>query len=389
MAQDALLLLENDQALALSPDGDSLVVFDPDTGAGAECCCGGSGSGPCCKTEGTYACLYTNALHSNPTTPCGKRTEVRITGTLKENITEYTPGAGLDDDKVRRTYAQKIVSTLGAFWELSDQKDPICRTTGGFLVPNTRVSTGKETLPGFGYSESWSITKTDAAFDYWGRSYINAGGDGAAPCRWDSLGNLYGGGPPGAAGMCGAGIKTVNGGTQTGANIDPGAPVVGFFDAAYVDTHCSGTATVNGRDGNGWGPVSTASYTASASATGGSFVGSLSVTTYSNNGRGGIFVSSERTVTVSVQWSVVVTLCDSGPTFPGCAEFAAAWLAGGAMADLNGDGFVNGDDYDLFAATHPECNGVINPGVQKQVNDLRAINRPVRFGTPASILGIA
>lgn len=55
MPNDALLIGE-DGALSIHPDGDALIVFDSETGAGAECCCGESPcpgcSGDCCFNTG-------------------------------------------------------------------------------------------------------------------------------------------------------------------------------------------------------------------------------------------------------------------------------------------------------------------------------------------------
>lgn len=53
MADKALLLMGDapaDRYLALQPDGAGVVVFDPATGAGAECCCGGTAD--CCMFDG-------------------------------------------------------------------------------------------------------------------------------------------------------------------------------------------------------------------------------------------------------------------------------------------------------------------------------------------------
>jgi len=389
MAQDALLLLEDEQALALHPDGDGLVVFDGQTGEGAECCCGGA-LGACCTTTGFIECTTPRA--TSPTTKCGRRVDLQLSGTLTHD-SRFLPRSG----SPVIVYRNQVSANLSVYWKLADEtgQDPTCGTLIGYNGASTRTSVGENNG-----GDAWNFTKADTTF-LTGLPTLNRGWSRTftpepylAPCQWSAF--AVGGGPsqlpPGAAvvlfdpaAIVKNGNPTVGFDASTGINTSES-----WFPGSVLGVECNGTRSKTLRPGFSNEQQADLTWSASSGASGGSFSLSFSLRT----GRADRDHDVESWV-MSGTWSMAVTLCigdgSSGAGWPGCEAFRAAFIAGDAAADIDGDGFVTGKDFDLVLAEHPECGGFADSGsIGALVNRLRAQRRPAVRGaaSAAALLGL-
>ena len=78
--------------------------------------------------------------------------------------------------------------------------------------------------------------------------------------------------------------------------------------------------------------------------------------------------------------SATVGTCGGALTSSRCAEFFAAFIAGDAIADINGDGLLDGDDFRAFVEANPECVDLAPPALVRAASEARASVRPARRG---------
>lgn len=116
-------LLYIDRRLAYDESSRRLIVFDSETGAGAECCCGGS-SEPCddsdCCTEcGASFCTLRSWIADPYTDPRvvrswhGTQVVMSLTGTLSTTYNEYHSSGSL-----LRGYSNSVSTSLTATWRI-------------------------------------------------------------------------------------------------------------------------------------------------------------------------------------------------------------------------------------------------------------------------------
>lgn len=372
MAQDALLLLEDDQALALHPDGDGLVVFDPETGQGAECCCEPTEPNPCCETVQTaaYGPIIPTSCAGGACVQCigsWDRIDIQMTGTATRFHKNDDGSGGSVFPIYRVTYAV----SHGIFFELDrvppgDPNFP-CVQRQGYSGANSRSYV--ETLngnPRFDHAEAHRIDEGPLAFsEILGHDFEHNFSVRTA-MAWAVWG------PNQLTGFAFNSILRKPNDTGT-----PG-PYYGHIQAdTQIDLNGN---LVTGKTGNQsktlpGGATRSLKWSATNDCSGGSC--HLEYHDLGPSG-GPAGKRSQNDVVFDLTWTFTLRDCGTGGTFPGCAAYIAAWLAGDAAADYNGDGFVNGDDYDAFSADHPECLDVVQPSQRDAVNRLRGVNRPAR-----------
>ncbi len=384
MAQDALLLLEDEQALAIHPDGDGLVVFDGQTGEGSECCCGGVGA--CCQLPDqgrSWASIY--ALSNPKDILCGptKRVDLSLTGRLIYHATNTYNGSD-------RTVTVDVSHSL--FWEV-DENDPSCVVRWGEVGKQSR---SWHHLWKFGTFVYRDVTITE---DH--RRFFPAGPLGHDDDEF-GIGGL-------AMWALFAEIPS-----QRGAVFD-----IAFDDVLTNETTSDGTGYQTWGRGYrltkmqspfGWSTkpineaagnftynknnrVASLAYQSTMTCDGGSHIGAFSDRITSDGGGGGPPTVSTETYDVTLMWSTKRTPCggSTGAPWPGCAAFLAAFIAGDPAADIDGDGFITGKDYDLVLDQHPECGSYANTGsFGALVQGLRIKRRDARRGalTAGALLGL-
>lgn len=394
--------LVKDRRLAVAPGTRRVVAFDSDTGAGSECCCGGVGA--CCATTGNTEC--TVPFPDSERIKCGRRVDLQLSGSLERRIVTRPWGA-----PEYTSYQQSATANLSVFWRLKDNTgdDPACLEVIGKSPASARSGSGTRTE--FGETTTWSLSKNDTTFltglptlsRGWSRS-IQQGGPGDpwsgfyAACGWSAFGLDHGintglSAPGAAVVMFDPAPVRVSGGEESvgfDATVALGLAEA-YFPGSVTGRECSGSGHVVKNAGFPYEREAFLSWSSTAGQSGGSFSLALSVRT-------NLFPTQSAPVTVetvemSGTWVLGRTLCDGDTDTPDqfeCSAFIAAWLAGDAAADVNGDGFVSGDDFDLVLAQHPECFAQISGLTMARVNQIRSFKRAARAGavTAGNLLGV-
>lgn len=354
MAADTLLFLPDDEALALLPDGDGLVVFDADSGSGAECCCGG---GACCDVEGWYGC-NADIPHAG-TLPKSDTAELHITASMRRRLWRsgnIGGGGGSDEERINTAEV-----ALGLWWKEIDENG--CTTTSGDVGPQSLH--GKEVYNGSTVFDRTTTSRRRLFDPHLGHGVTSA--TGYRVSQWPLWNKLYGAtdaeiGRMALGDVPGFGSSYTDWATywqRLRQRPDLGWP-------STLLNECAGNRvkTLNGT-------TYTMVWTTTLSASGGTFTG-----TYSSVLKPSGQVLQIEEMSVDIAWTIDVAC--GGTTsrgWPGCTAFIEAWIAGDAVADVNGDGFVSGDDYDLVLSAHPECFGQISSLYQSRVNRLRNVRR--------------
>lgn len=400
--------LVKDRRIAIAPGTRRVVVFDTTTGAGAECCCGGGTVSACCSTKGNTFCTIPHI--GAPLIKCGRRVDIAITGSMFHKIERKASSVS----PIYTEYQNTATGNLGAFWRLTDNTgdNPNCAETIGKVATSSRSATGFRGDAG-GQTVSWSLNKNDTTFMTglptlsrgWSRS-IQQGGPADpwnniyAACSWSAFAldhNLNSGqAPPGAAVVLfdPAPIKDTGGSETIGFDATLG---IGMAESIFPNTmygsECSGSRYELKNPGFLTERESSLSWSSSATQTGGSFSVQLSVRTGRLVGNPGTI--TYETFDFSGTWVLTRTLCagdsdSSGRSWPGCDSFVRSWLAGDAIADVNGDGVVDGDDYDAVMRAHPECVSTIDELTRARVVQIRNVRRPAVAGAvkPGDLLGL-
>lgn len=503
MAKDALLLLEDDKALAIHPDGDGMVLFDPDTGEGAECCCESCPpASNCCPS----ASCWQNAVAAGgcfPTqneghTSCGKQhgpIDYAFSGTIQAALPTrqtFDVGGGL------------------RFRVFAYQSFPVAISRTGVVIPRDAVhwpSQMTSTGTGTGFKEfscvdynfrigstptgqghnGAALMSTSYRFPFGTQAVLEdnllatytAGNDGAngdpnytqtaqfrlAVCatfvnRWNHVPayDLETNWPPKA--LFNRGTDPFEWGMAYG---DPAVNDAAIFDAqgvwvvSLVPYHLhpqvkdGATVVLGGMSYAALDPIigagaggmhntaklaaqqgvweTTNQYLAAVGGTGPTvWVGGSGVPAYSRapskhidgytNACGcitrlcGAFSSARKirrstlgspvdlpvqcdahtdySVAFDVAWgslskctpgaSAAVGECGAAMTASRCSEFFAAFAAGDAIADINGDGLLDGSDYRAFVDANPACLALAPPHLVRAASEARASVRTARRG---------
>jgi len=397
----ARALLVKDRRIAIAPGTRRVVVFNTDTGAGAECCCGGVSA--CCSTTGNTECTvpHPEAVRVK----CGRRVDLQLSGTLLRRIVTRPWGA-----PEYTSYQQSASANLAVFWRLKDDTgdDPACPEVIGKSPSSTRSGSGTRTE--FGQTTTWSLAKNDTTFltglptlsRGWSRSIKSGGGADDygyyAACAWSAFGLDHGinsglSAPGAAVVMFDPAPVRASGGEETvGFDATVALSIAdSYFPGSVWGRECAGSEYVLKNAGFQNEREASLSWSSSAGPSGGSFSFALSVRT--NKTPTPSAPVTLETVEMSGSWVLTRTLCDGdtdGPAAFECGAFVQAWLAGDAAADVNGDGFVSGDDFDLVLSEHPECFKQIGSVTMQRVNQIRAFRRAARTGavTAGNILGV-
>lgn len=388
MAQDALLLLEDEQALALHPEGDGLVVFDGQTGEGAECCCGGVGA--CCQTPEagrSWASVY--ALDNPKLVQCGptRRVDLAFSGKITANLTDTANG---------QNQTQTVDVSHAFFWEV-DENDPNCVVRWGEVGEQKRKWTDVRYAFTTKYKDV-TITETKRRrFPEFPYGHADEEGGIGGLAMWPLFNVIPSIGLFNFGSVWDLAFHDVL--TDLPLQAD-GTRYVAYDEQwRYLKLQAPfgwSTKPINEAAGaftyNQPGRVAALNYASSVTCDGGAHNGTFSDRITSNGGGGGGSTTRTITWTVSLAWTTQRTPCgSSGAGWPGCEAFRAAFIAGDAAADIDGDGFVTGKDFDLVLAEHPECGGFADSGsIGALVNRLRAQRRPAVRGaaSAAALLGI-
>lgn len=405
----ARALLVKDRRLAVDPSTRAVVAFDTTTGAGSECCCGGGTVSACCSTKGNTYCTVPQVPPVS-LVKCGRRVDITLTGTLTHKI-EKKNGSS---QPLWTEYQNTATGNLGAFWRLTDNtgNNPNCAETIGKVATSSRTGVGFRGTSA-GPTVTWNLTRNDTTFMTglptlfrgWSRS-IQAGGIGDvwnnvyAACSWNAFeldGSLSNGRhPPGAAVVLfdPCPIKDTGGNETVGFDATVGmSSADSIFPASIFGTSCSGSRYELKNQGFLNERESSLSWSSSATGSGGSFTFQLSV-------RSGLLAGNPNTITfetvdMSGSWILTRTLCAGDSDGVGglslCNSFLAAWLAGDAIADVDGDGYVTQDDYRLVMDANPECVAAGTELERARVVQFIGVRRPAVPGAleARGLLGLA
>lgn len=351
MAQDTLLILDQDGALALHPDGDGLVLFDPDTGAGAECCCGGAAE---CCFPGWYGC--NNLLPHLGDTIAANRAE--FTGTASFRYRDWSKDLGGGGGSPTERIDTGEVS-LSLYWQGYDPGGGAgCLVESGEL--GAQSLRGKQTLNGATlFDRTETFRRKVPASLHWGHAYPEVASYRIA--EWYLWPDVFGAKEGTASWLLLGEVPHSGVSYRNWAHLWQQLrqrPDLGWPNSLLKE--CSGNYSRTLA-----GTVYSMVYSGAVTAGGGNFGGTYRQTS----------ANSAIEMDISLSWSVTLSCGGRSDAWPGCAAFLAAWLAGDAVADVNRDGFVSGDDYDLVLAAHPECFGQISSLYQSRVNSLRNVRR--------------
>jgi len=377
VGKDALLIIGGDDpskpdALAIGPDG-NLIVFDPETGAGAECCCGGGEPNPCCVDTQIVAFgqPFPTTCTTGLCTVCTgnwDRIEIHMSGTASV-FAKNDDGSGSANFPI---YRVNYTVSHGIFYEVvpvpEGDPDFPCKQRQGYVGANERHYV--ETLnnaPRFDYTTPRRIDYGQLAFGEEPGQDFTRGFSSATltPLMWAAWG------PDQLTGFAFDSIERKPNDTGT-----PG-PYFGFLSP----TNDLNGQLVKGASGNqfkndGGGASRSMKWNAAHTCAG----GSAHWESHQIGPTGGpAGKRSQNDVVVDLTWTYVLRECGASAQ-PSCEAFIAAWLAGDNAADINGDGFLTGDDFDLFMDTRPDCRTVVTPSQLSAINRLRRMNRPARAG---------
>lgn len=514
MEPGALLLLEDDQALALDPSGEGMVAFDPDTGEGAECCCGqcaprstccqggdGVPGDPICgnglpssQRGGCFPTIRTGASSCNHFHgPVSYRFSGRVQTSYPTAQTVYQ-GGGATNQVLRRVFApisfdielakeglvlpndaavvasqMKVQGGLGVFtcqdYSFTANGNSTLQGQNGMNLPTlyplfgaqmiledvkladyTTGNDGKNGSPAYTtageiramvlatFVNAWQYRSVDAAHTIWppltyqaksgfnqvwnngyfpGSSALQFRDDGV----WQVSLAIY------HVSQRLTGEIKVPGHVVGG--IEPVISVGGFKKHASPYCAVSSFGPLMNGDTQ-WHYISasetsqTPQYSRGPSATVRGFVNSCGCVnrvcgtvdaalkfvkqpfSFIPPTTPAVEAPQDYEIKFDVTWlgtskcdasksdSSSAGTCDEPKAFD-CAAFLLAFIFGDSAADYNGDGFVNGDDYDAMTRDHPECQtstGVIG-SLNSRARSLRPLNRRAVRGAlrAADLLG--
>lgn len=313
----ARALLVKDRAIAVN--NRAVVVFDPETGAGAECCCEGEPPEPCddssCCTEcGASFCTHwqyiTNALTDPRVTRSwhGRNVTVAMSGTLSRTRTSYHPTTGA----ILSRYTNTITSSISGTWNIPNLS--LCDFRGT-SVTGTVQSVGSwsgslVTPSSWNYNnpEQWFFS--NGVFRWWSRG--SSSDIRKFPNSWTvfDTGFSY----PGVASIMFDQAKSKD---STGTMIDSfdftkfmiaqiSPTNVGFEYGAYPNfalANCSGNQTIHDVSD---GTTHTSAWSTSAGRNGGSFSATYDFLD-DNNGSGTTFEDSH--ASMSGSWTITRIAC--------------------------------------------------------------------------------
>lgn len=370
-------LLVKDRRLAVAPGTRRVVVFDTETGVGSECCCGGVPN-PCCVDTQIVAWgqPFPVTCTTGLCTVCTgnwDRIDIAMSGTATV-FNKQDDGSGNANFPIYRVTYEV---SHGIFYETvpvpEGDPDFPCKQRQGYSGGNSRAYV--ETLngaPRFNYTAPRRIDYGLLAFgEEPGQDFLKSFYDttqGHHPMQWA----VWGGDQ--LMGFAFDSIERKAGDTGT-----PGPYFGNLATALSVDLNGN---LVKGPLGNqsknlGGGSTQSLRWNATHTCDG----GQAHIEQHYIGPTGGPPGKRAQTdITLDLSWTYTLRDCGAGGAFPGCQAYIAAWLAGDAAADYDGNSFINGDDWDAFTRDHPECLQVIQPGQREAVNRLRGQNRPARAG---------
>lgn len=390
-------ILVKDRRVMVAPGTRRVIVFDTDTGKGAECCCGNPTTGSKCCTQTSSVFCTTTGTVDPVVCVDGKRMEFTVTG----EWTNTQDTTGYDDQFLNLDFhsVESVTRSMGAFWQANKPESDDLQDCGDTNGPVGEYSTRYEL-----HQHGTGIGVHPVDYVYTDPNAANNPFVGTVRPGWGWNAMGFAGGPGCVPDILLGAVLIINrSGTQAVV------PCYGSMQARHLEVAnlagtaarypfkvCSGTDTSSASDTNQGSTIDDSfSWNGRADCTGGACNMSWRRfrTQRPANFSGPANYDILETMTLSASWSMKLTQCD-GRTDPWtaaqCAAFIAAFIAGDAAGDYNHDGFVDGDDYDQFSSDHPECLSSINPGRRDQAAALRPVRRRAVVGalTASGLLGI-
>lgn len=367
----ALLLLEDEGALALNPDGSgALVIFDPETGKGAECCC----EAACCfrvvNGWGTAAPCYNGHPGRCPGFPecCdwGRRFRLQVNYAGYFTFVGGSPTGGESSCNDSRSFS------FSAVFE---------------CVPRF-PDDGCPPIPRLLYCESFEFAfASEGSTHPFGCPTESGGGSGCGDLD-DPVVRWADGRASKRFVMEALAFWLWSGNSGAFADASLIGPTLLWFEICEPANPCHVACAVDFEDGC---PPTTLQHDFITADCRSGYAVTVLDQPYCVTTGDGDYRSYYGTC--SGDWKVTaLVLCDEGPCPPPppppltCDEFLACFTSGNPCADVNGDGFVDGLDYDTFMNANPDCAD-ISRGSEDQRTRKRQARLIRRAGASMKVQG--